>query len=169
MPFGNRKMYFRVSFSVQYCHQESFTYRLVKLRRERIVNLQSGDGPRIHSKSMHGCQKIHGYQHGYPSFLDVSLQLSIQAWISALISKHGYPCKYISQWISVSNKYSLMDIHVFWISVFNYLCFYGYPFGYPWIYIDIHALTCYGFSIQGIYSRSGIVKLYFKKMSTLHP
>jgi len=23
-------------------------------------------GPRIHSKSMHGFSKIHGYQHGYP-------------------------------------------------------------------------------------------------------
>jgi len=43
-----------------------------------------------------------------------------------------------------------MGIHVLWISVFNYYpCFYGYPFGYPWISMDIHALTCYGFSIQG--------------------
>jgi len=42
-----------------------------------------------------------------------------------------------------------MDIHVLWISVFSYPCFYGYPFGYPWISIDIHVLTCYGFSIQG--------------------
>jgi len=42
-----------------------------------------------------------------------------------------------------------MDIHVLWISVFHYPCFYGYPFGYPWISMDIHALTCYGFSIQG--------------------
>ena len=41
----------------------------------------------------------------------------------------------------------------------GYLCFmdislqlsmlYGYPFGYPWISMDIHVLTCYGFSIQG--------------------
>ena len=42
-----------------------------------------------------------------------------------------------------------MDIHVLWISVFNYPCFYGYPFKYPWISIDIHAVTCYGSSIQG--------------------
>ena len=42
-----------------------------------------------------------------------------------------------------------MDIHVLWISVFNYPCFYGYPFGYHWISMDIHALTCYGFSTQG--------------------
>jgi len=62
-------------------------------------------GPRIRSKSMHWFPKIHGYEHGYTLFLDVSLQLSIQAWISTLISKHGYPCKDISQWISVNNKY----------------------------------------------------------------
>ena len=36
-----------------------------------------------------------------------------------------------------------------WISVFNYPCFYGYPLVYPWIYADIHPLTCHGFSIQG--------------------
>ena len=42
-----------------------------------------------------------------------------------------------------------MDIHVLWISVFKYSCFYGYPFGYPWNSMDIHALTCYGFSVQG--------------------
>jgi len=35
-----------------------------------------------------------------------------------------------------------------WISVLNYPCFYGYPYGYPCISIDIHALTCYGFSVQ---------------------
>jgi len=33
-----------------------------------------------------------------------------------------------------------MDIHVLWISVFSYPCFYGYRFGYPWISMDIH--TC---------------------------
>jgi len=42
-----------------------------------------------------------------------------------------------------------MDIHVLWIPVFNYPCFYGYPLGYSWISMKIHALTCYGFSIQG--------------------
>jgi len=36
-----------------------------------------------------------------------------------------------------------MDVHVLWISVFNYPCFYGYPFEYPWIYININALTCW--------------------------
>jgi len=40
---------------------------------------------------------------------------------------------------------------ILWISVFNYPCFYGYSFVYPWISMDIHALTCYGFSIQGHY------------------
>jgi len=53
--------------------------------------------------------------------------------------------------------YSEMDIHTInihkwipmflWISVLSYPCFYGYPFGYPWISMDIHALTCYGLSI----------------------
>ena len=42
-----------------------------------------------------------------------------------------------------------MDIYVLWISVFNYPCFYGCTFEYPWISMDIHVLTCYGFSIQG--------------------
>jgi len=103
---------------------------------------------------MHGFPKIHGYQHGYPWFLDVILQLSIQAWISILMSKHGYQCKDIPQWISVNNKYPWMDVHVLWISVFNYPCFYGYPFGYPWISMDIHASTCYWFSIQGCNMRN---------------
>ena len=40
-----------------------------------------------------------------------------------------------------------------WISVFKSPCFKGYPFGYPWISMDIHALTCYGFSIQGTRSK----------------
>jgi len=44
--------------------------------------------------------------HGYPWFLDVSLQISTQVWISTLISKQGYPCKDIVPWISVNNKYS---------------------------------------------------------------
>jgi len=34
-----------------------------------------------------------------------------------------------------------MYIHVLWILVSNYLYFYGYPFGYPWISMDIHAMT----------------------------
>jgi len=38
---------------------------------------------------------------------------------------------------------------ILWISVFNYPCFYGCAFRYPWISMDIHALTCYGSSIQG--------------------
>jgi len=62
-----------------------------------------------------------------------------------------------------------MDINVLWISlqlsilpwtfIWIFLDFYGYPcidllwifhlFGYPCISMDIDALTCYGFSIQG--------------------
>jgi len=30
-----------------------------------------------------------------------------------------------------------------------YLDIYGYQYEYPWIFMDIHAWTCYGFSIQG--------------------
>ena len=56
--------------------------------------------------------KIHGYEHGYPWFLDVSLQLSIQVWISTLISKQGYPCKDILQWKTVNKVYQWADIHV---------------------------------------------------------
>jgi len=81
----------------------------------------------------------------------ISPQLSISVWISTLISKPGYPCKDILLWISLNNKDPWMDIHVLWISVFNYPWFYGYPFGYPWISIDIYTLTCNVFTIQGKY------------------
>ena len=43
-------------------------------------------GPSIHSIFIHGFPKIHGYPYGYPWFLDGSLQLSMQVWISKLIS-----------------------------------------------------------------------------------
>jgi len=44
-----------------------------------------------------------------------------------------------------------MGIHAYMdISRQLYICFYEYPFGYPWISMDIHALICYGFSIQGL-------------------
>ena len=101
-------------------------------------DLSAIPSPRIHSISIHGFTKIHGYQHRYPWFLDVSLQLSIQVWISTEISKQGYPCKDILQWISVNNIYPWMDIHVFmdislelsmllWISIWISLYFYWYP------------------------------------------
>jgi len=102
-----------------------------------LLNLNN-PGPRIHRISTHGFPKFHGYQHGYPWFLDVSLQLSIKVRISTLISKEGYPCKDMLQRISVNNKYPWMDIHVFmdinlqlsmllWISIWISLDFYGYP------------------------------------------
>ena len=43
--------------------------RLVKLDYVHLASLDSHQislGPRIHSKSIHGFPKIHGYQHGYP-------------------------------------------------------------------------------------------------------
>jgi len=67
----------------------------------------------------------------------VDIYIDIQAEISM---------KDILQWISVINEWISMFL---WISVLNYARFYGYPFGCPWISMDIHALTCYGFSIQG--------------------
>jgi len=45
--------------------------------------------------------------------MDVSLQLSMQMWTSALISKQGYLCKDILQWMSVEYEYPQMNIHVF--------------------------------------------------------
>ena len=42
-----------------------------------------------------------------------------------------------------------MDIHVFIDISLQLSMFYRYPFGYPWISMDIHVLTCYGSSIQG--------------------
>jgi len=105
--------------------------------------------PRTHSISIHWFPKVHGYPYGYLWFLDVSLQFSMQVWISTLISKQGYPCKDILQWMSVEYEYPRMDIHVLWISVFSYPCFYWYSFGYQLISMDIHAWTLYGFSILG--------------------
>jgi len=77
---------------------------------------------RIHSISIHGYPKIYSYPFGYPWFLDVSLQFSIQVRISTLISKQGYPCKDILQWMPVKHEYPRMDIHILWISLFNHQC-----------------------------------------------
>jgi len=68
--------------------------------------------------------------------------------ISTLISKQGYPCKNLLQWMSVELEYPRMDIDVIWISVFSYPSFYC-PIRYSLISMDIHAWTCYGFSILG--------------------
>ena len=66
----------------------------------------------------------------------VSLQLSIQVGVSIMMSKQGYSCKDILQWISVNNKYPCMDVHVFMDITFklsfmqihlNILGFIGYP------------------------------------------
>jgi len=62
----------------------------------------------------------------------VDIHIDIQAWISM----HGYSAMGIRK-----QKISIMDIHVLRMSVFNYPCFYGYPFGYPCISMDIHAFT----------------------------
>jgi len=70
------------------------------------------------------------------------IHASVDIWISTLISKQGYLCKDILQWMSVECEYPQMDINVFmdirlqssillWITVFNYPWFYGYPYEYP--------------------------------------
>jgi len=103
--------------------------------------------PTIHNTSIYELPKIHCYPYEHPWFLDDSLQLSMQVWISKLISKQGYPFKDNLQWIAVEHEYPRMDIDVLCISVWFYPC----SFGYPLIFVDILAWTCYGFSIQGIF------------------
>ena len=72
----------------------------------------------------------------------IHTSVDIQIDIQAGVSMQGHSALHIHEWTG----------HLFlWISVFNYPCFYGYPFGYPWISTDIHGSTCYGFSIQGVY------------------
>ena len=112
---------------------DSYIYRyplqnvlaLIALLRESIAN------PCMDfQKSTHINMDIRG-------FLDVSLQLSIQAWISTLISKHGYPCKdiphgypwtiNIHEWMSMFLQIRLQLSMLLWISIWIYLDFYGYP------------------------------------------
>jgi len=86
-------------------------------------------GQRIHCTAIHGFPKIHGYQHGYPCFLHVSLKLSTQVWISTLISKQGYPYKGILEWISINYKMN------------GYPCFMDMSLiilGFMDIHLDIH-------------------------------
>jgi len=73
-------------------------------------------------------------------YTSVDIHIDIQKWIFM----QGHPAMDIrKQYISINGCPFL------WISVFNYPYLHGYPFGYPWISMDIHALTWYGFSIQG--------------------
>jgi len=62
--------------------------------------------------------------------------------------------------------HSTMDVHGTWIStngyqcfiltsVFNYSCFYRYPFECPLISLDIHAWTCNGIPAQGSLHEEG--------------
>ena len=101
--------------------------------------LYANIGPRIHCISIHrfpkstDVQMIFGCQYS-----NIHTSVDIQEGIS--MQRHST--------IDI-RKYPWMNIHILWISVFNHPCFYGYPFGYSWISMDIHALTCYGFSIQG--------------------
>jgi len=96
---------------------------------------------------------VHCYSYEYQWFLDISLQLSMQVWISTLISKQGYPCRDIHAKTFYNGCPWSINIHEWvtlfsWISVIIYPCFYWYPFGYPLISTNIDVWTCYGFSIQ---------------------
>ena len=103
-------------------------------------------GPRIHSICIHGFPSIQGFPFGCPWFLDVNLQFSIQVWISTLISKQGYPCNgcpcnmNIYEWISIFYGYQSSFIHAFIAIHLDVHWF---------LWISIHAWTCYGFSIHG--------------------
>ena len=78
-------------------------------------------------------------------------------WISTLISMQGHSEMDIrKQYISMNG---LNESRLLWILVFNYPSLYGYPFGYPWISMGIHALTCYGFSIQRCLTDKGKVSI----------
>jgi len=57
---------------------------------------------------------------------------------SRLISKQGYSYKDILKWISVEHGNQQID-----------LMFCGYQPSITHAFMDIHAWTCYGFSIQG--------------------
>ena len=88
--------------------------------------------------------KIHGYPFEYPWFLDVSLQFSIEVWISTLISSRDIHAR-----TSYKGSPWNMNIHE-WISMFS-----GYQSSITRVFIDINLdihwwiWTRSGFSIQG--------------------
>jgi len=72
------------------------------------------------------------------SFIHTSVDIHID--IQAGVSMQGhYAIDIRKQQISMNGFPCFMDIS------FQLSMFYGYPFVYPWISMDIHALTCYGF------------------------
>ena len=80
--------------------------------------------------------KIHGYPYGYPWFVDVKSPIlhtsaDIHIDIQAKISLQGHS--------TMKHEFPRMDIHVLWISVFKYPCFYYYP---VWISIDFYGYPC---------------------------
>jgi len=77
---------------------------------------------------------------GYYSVIHtcVDIQINIQAGVS--MQEHS---------TMDIRKNIHKNIHVF-VGIRGYHpCFYGCKFGCSWISMDIHALTCYGFSTQG--------------------
>jgi len=73
--------------------------------------------------SKHRFPKVHGHPFGYQGFLDVSLQFSIQVWISTLISMQGH---------------FTMDVRGTWIFTKWISMFYGYQSSITHAFIDIH-------------------------------
>jgi len=87
-----------------------------------------------------------------PSIIHTSVDIHID--IQAVISMQGHST------LDTRKKYSRVNIHVLWISVFNYQFFDGYSFGYLWISMDTHVLTCHGFSIQGLQRLQAVRRLF---------
>jgi len=73
---------------------------------------------------------------------------------------HGYPFLRISVFNYPYFTAIHLNIHGFlWISIWISMGFYGHPFGYPWVSMDINALTCSGFSIQGMRILNGSLRV----------
>jgi len=88
------------------------------------------------------------------------------AWIFKLISKQGYPYKDILQWISVTNKYPWMDIHVFMdISLQLSLLLWIYLDTLRFLWTSMHWLAMDSRSriiTKHNYSHSRVLKVAFK-------
>jgi len=126
-------------------------FSMTEFAYPRFLSSPVFPGPRIHSMSIHGFPNTRRIStlisiiFGCQSSI-IHTRVDIYIDIQAGISMQGHSAMDSRK---VDNKYPLLDIHVFMISLFILTCFYRYPFGCLWISMDIHALTCYRFSIQG--------------------
>jgi len=95
--------------------------------------------------------------YGFPKTTVIQIDIH-DFWMSVFNSpyKCGYPHD-IQAGISVQGHSTIdirktlksMAIYPYFMDSLQLSMFYGCPFGYLWIYIDIHAWTCRGFSFQG--------------------